>query len=101
MGETCLLFNYCPFNSIQRTREVLYPGRPCLPGVPVKTDKPEQGEFGMIDPIVMYDNMMNKFKWGNAGAPHVYLDENNKRMFSNFRRIFGTLGKLYLSAEIH
>jgi hypothetical protein len=61
--------------------------------VPVKTDKPEQGEFGMIDPQVMYDNMMNKFLWGNAGDPSVYLDENNKRMFSNFRRIFGTLGK--------
>jgi hypothetical protein len=61
--------------------------------VPVKTDKPEQGEFGMIDPKVMYDNMMNKFKWGNAADPKVYLDENNKRMFSNFRRIFGTLGK--------
>ena len=60
---------------------------------PVKTDKPEQGEFGMIDPLVMYDNMMNKFKWGNAADPSVYLDENNKRMFSNFRRIFGTLGK--------
>ena len=61
--------------------------------VPVKTDKPEQGEFGMIDPKVMYDNMMNKFKWGNAEDPKVYLDENNKRMFSNFRRIFGTLAK--------
>jgi hypothetical protein len=36
---------------------------------------------------------MNKFKWGNAADPRVYLDENNKRMFSNFRRIFGTLGK--------
>ena len=61
--------------------------------VPVKTDKPEQGEFGMIDPKVMYDNMMNKFRWGNADDPKVYLDENNKRMFSNFRRIFGTLAK--------
>jgi hypothetical protein len=60
---------------------------------PVKIDKPEQGEFGMIDPNVMYDNMMNKFSWGNAADPKVYLDENNKRMFSNFRRIFGTLGK--------
>jgi hypothetical protein len=60
---------------------------------PVKTDKPDQGEFGMIDPLVMYDNMMNNFKWGNAADPKVYLDENNKRMFSNFRRIFGTLGK--------
>jgi hypothetical protein len=63
---------------------------------PVKTDKPEQGEFGMIDPDKMYDNMMNKFKWGNAADPSVYLDENNKRMFSNYRRIFGTLGNALL-----
>jgi hypothetical protein len=61
--------------------------------VPIRTAKPEQGEFGMIDPVVMYDNMMNKFTWGNAEDPSVYLDENNRRMFSNFRRIFGTLGK--------
>ena len=65
---------------------------------PIKTDKPEQGEFGMIDPLVMYDNMMNKFKWGNAESPSVYLDENNKRMFCNFRRIFGTLGKALLAS---
>lgn len=61
--------------------------------VPIKIDKPEQGEFGMIDDAVMYDNLMNKFKWGNAEDPKVYLDENNRRMFSNFRRIFGTLAK--------
>jgi hypothetical protein len=66
--------------------------------VPVKIDEPEQGEFGMIDPIVMYDNMMNNFKWGNADNPSVYLDENNRRMFSNFRRIFGTLSKELLIA---
>jgi len=65
---------------------------------PIKTDTPEQGEFGIIDPYVMYDNMMNKFTWGNAENPSVYLDENNKRMFSNFRRIFGTLGKALLSS---
>jgi len=64
--------------------------------VPVRTDEPEQGEFGMIDPFVMYDNMMNNFKWGNAEDPSVYLDENNKRMFSNFRRLFGNLGKALL-----
>jgi hypothetical protein len=61
--------------------------------VPIKTDKPEQGDFGMIDPTIMYDNVMNKFTWGNAEKPGVYLDENNRRMFSNFRRIFGSLGK--------
>ena len=52
----------------------------------------------MIDPYVMYDNMMNKFKWGNAGDPSVYLDENNRRMFCNFRRLFGNLGKSLLQA---
>ncbi|MFZ0280072.1 MAG: DUF2723 domain-containing protein [Bacteroidales bacterium] len=66
--------------------------------VPVKTTVPEEGEFGMIDPTVMYDNMMNKFEWGNAADPSVYLDENNKRMLSNFRRIFGNLGKALLVA---
>jgi tetratricopeptide (TPR) repeat protein len=66
--------------------------------VPINTDKSEEGEFGMIDPVVMYDNMMNKYKWGNAADPEVYLDENNKRMLSNFRRIFGNLGKALLVA---
>jgi hypothetical protein len=64
--------------------------------VPIKVDESDQGEFGMIDPNVMYDNMMNKFKWGNAADPSVYLDENNRRMFSNFRRIFGNLGRALL-----
>jgi hypothetical protein len=65
--------------------------------VPIRIDRPEQGEFGMIDPNVMYDNMMNKFTWGNAQDPKVYLDENNRRMFSNYRRIFGSLGDALLS----
>jgi hypothetical protein len=58
---------------------------------PVKTGTKIPGEFGIIDHIEMYNNMMNKFKWGNADDPSVYLDENNKRMFSNFRRLFGDL----------
>jgi hypothetical protein len=65
--------------------------------VPIKTDKSEQGEFGMIDPDVMYDNLMNKFTWGNAADPSVYLDENNRRMFANYRRIFADLGKSLLA----
>jgi hypothetical protein len=65
---------------------------------PVKISQTDPGEYGMIDPYVMYDNMMNKFKWGNAGDPSVYLDENNRRMFSNFRRLFGNLGRSLLEA---
>ena len=65
--------------------------------VPIRTDENEEGDFGIIDPVVMYENMMNKFKWGNAGEPGVYLDENNRRMFSNFRRLFGNLGRELLT----
>jgi tetratricopeptide (TPR) repeat protein len=63
---------------------------------PVKTEGSDPGEYGTIDPDVMYDNMMNKFKWGNAADPSVYLDENNRRMFANFRRLFGNLGNALL-----
>jgi hypothetical protein len=63
---------------------------------PVKLEPGERGDVGIIDHNVMYDNFMNKFTWGNAADPDVYLDENNKRMLSNFRRLFGSLGKQLL-----
>ena len=65
--------------------------------VPIKIEDSDNNEYGMIDPAVMYENVMNKFKWGNADDPSVYLDENNRRMFSNYRRIFGNLGKELLA----
>lgn len=39
----------------------------------------------------MYDNMMNKYKWGNVADPNVYLDENILRMCRTFRMMFGRL----------
>lgn len=65
---------------------------------PVRTGTPAPGEFGMTDPYVMYDNVINKFKWGNAEKPGVYLDENNRRMFSNYRSTFGELALSLLAA---
>lgn len=67
---------------------------------PVTIDKPSSGEFGMTDMETMYDNMMNKFKWGNASSPGIYLDENNRRIFNVFRRQFGRLARtLALSGD--
>jgi len=60
---------------------------------PVTIDKPAPGETGMVDPDEMYENMMNRFRWGNADDPDVYLDENNRRLFDVFRRQFGRLSK--------
>ena len=58
--------------------------------VPIKT-KSQGGHIGLIDTEIMYDNMMNKFRWGNIDDPRVYLDENNQRMLMNFRSNFGRL----------
>lgn len=45
----------------------------------------------------MYDNVMNKFRFGNADDPSVYLDDNNRRMLSNYKRIYANLGKEFLA----
>ncbi|MBN1388546.1 MAG: DUF2723 domain-containing protein [Bacteroidales bacterium] len=54
-------------------------------------------DIGYIDTRQMYENVMNRFKWGNASDPRVYLDENNRRMFSNFRRMFGMLAEALIN----
>ena len=58
---------------------------------PIRIDQPGPGEAGMVDTREMYENMMNNFRWGNAGKEGVYLDENNRRMFDVFRRQFAKL----------
>lgn len=49
------------------------------------------GQPGEINTDIMYDNMMNKFQFGNMQDPKVYMDENNLRMTMNFRNAFGRL----------
>ena len=46
---------------------------------------------GGVNTEVMFDNMMNKFEWGGYDNPNVYLDENNRRMFSQMRNLFSML----------
>ena len=46
---------------------------------------------GGINTDIMYDNMVNKFKWGGVDNPNVYLDENTLRMLANFRSTFARL----------
>jgi hypothetical protein len=51
----------------------------------------DENQFGEVNSTVMFDNLMNKFKWGNMNDPKTYLDENNLRMTMNFRNAFGRL----------
>jgi len=55
--------------------------------VPIKTPS-SSGQVGGIRTDMMYNNIINKFKWGNMNDPKVYLDENNVRMCMNVRNSF-------------
>lgn len=66
--------------------------------VPLKNENPRLS-FGNIDTKIMYDNIMNKFKWGGITDPDVYLDENNRRMISNFRNSFSQLALALIEEE--
>ncbi len=52
----------------------------------------DTGKTGVtIDSEKMYDNLMNKFKFGGIDKPDIYIDENAMRMCHSHRRIFSQL----------
>jgi hypothetical protein len=55
--------------------------------------KNENSYLGGINTTAMYDNMMNKFRWGGIDNPKVYLDETIVRMVSNIRHNFQNLAQ--------
>jgi len=59
--------------------------------VPIDTSDLLLPDYGEVNTDKMYHNVMTRFKWGNGNDPDVYLDEVNRRMFRNFRRLFGVL----------
>ncbi len=46
--------------------------------VPIKT-RPDGIDRGRVDADILYDNVMNKFVWGNVNDPDIFLDEYNKK----------------------
>lgn len=51
-----------------------------------------QGTLQSVNTEKMYDNVMNKFKWGGVDKPGIYLDENVMRMCKSYRYVlFGKL----------
>ncbi len=62
--------------------------------------KPHDGQTGEVAGQIMYDNMVNTFRWGNMNDPNVYLDETNLRMTFNFKNNFVRLaGQLIKDGE--
>jgi hypothetical protein len=64
--------------------------------VPVKNPERQDRQIGEVNSAVMYDNLVNKFKWGNMSDPRVYLDQNNLNMTMNLRNNFGRLAEKLL-----
>lgn len=56
--------------------------------VPIRYPKNENpNAFGGVAHELMYDNVMNKWSWGGMDNVEdgIYMDENNRRMVTNFR----------------
>ena len=62
--------------------------------VPIRT-KGQGGQTGRVDTDIMYDNVMNKFKWGGMDGD-VYMGETNMRMTYNLRNNFARLADALL-----
>lgn len=65
--------------------------------VPVKNTPEEQQAGARVATDIMYDNIMNKFNWGNINAPGIYVDENVLRMAMNLRIQMGALASALAS----
>jgi tetratricopeptide (TPR) repeat protein len=64
---------------------------------PIKHKKnPNPNIDGGVSSSIMYDNMMNKFQWGNMDKMPIYMDENNRRMTTNLRLQFGHLAEQFI-----
>jgi hypothetical protein len=54
--------------------------------LPIKNTDPNLES--LVDTETMYDNMMNKFRWGGVENPNVYLDETTRKMTYTMRMLF-------------
>jgi hypothetical protein len=52
-----------------------------------------------IDPDVLYDNLMNKFKYRNLDNPDVHFNQNIVGLLQNYRSAFFRLGSQYLQND--
>jgi hypothetical protein len=53
--------------------------------VPIKSPSVGRYEAGRIETELLYDNLMNKFRWGGMNDPKVYLDDFHVRTISIVR----------------
>ncbi len=61
--------------------------------VPIATAGRSYLNYGRIDSRILYDNLMNKFKWGRMNAPDVFIDAYTNRTIAvmKIRNVFNRL----------
>lgn len=69
--------------------------------VPVKTPADDNpNSFGGVNADRMYENIMEKFKWGGMDSDRqIYMDENNLRLTNNIRLQFANLADKLIEEE--
>jgi hypothetical protein len=68
---------------------------------PIKSaDNPNPNMYGSVNTDLMYENVMEKFKWGGMDTEDkIYMDENNIRMTNNIRLQFANLAEQLIAEE--
>jgi hypothetical protein len=51
----------------------------------------KDGQTGEVNNVAMYENMVNKFQWGNMHLPQVYHGTETERMSLNYRSMYARL----------
>lgn len=51
------------------------------------------GSTGRVNPDIMYNNLMHRFKFGRINNPDVHVDADLQRMVFNFRNNYGRLAE--------
>lgn len=70
--------------------------------IPIATESAENYDYGRIDSDILYDNVMNKFEWGNIKDPKVNIDyfHDNNINVMKYRSTFLRLAtQLYEKGE--
>ncbi|MBS1652883.1 MAG: DUF2723 domain-containing protein [Bacteroidetes bacterium] len=65
--------------------------------VPIRQNQREEMSGGRVNTDAMYDNVMNKFKWGGQDKKGVNLDENCTRMTGNLRMQMSVLASALIN----
>jgi hypothetical protein len=64
--------------------------------VPIETTS-RDGQTGEVNTVAMYDNMVNKFKWGNMDKSEVYQGTETERMSLNYRSMYARLANALIA----